>query len=175
MRLCLDLSTTHMGYSVFSGSNFIEAGTLDLSSDQTIFERLDLVLKKINDLNLIYKFEKVYIEKYAMAFGANNKKMQSSIHTLMLLANFIETVNYCLYKNNLSVEFVNVKTCRKGAGCNVPKDTDRQRTKDFVLNFVQNKFPVEKCAILYEKKRTGNPKDHCYDAADAIIIGLATI
>lgn len=164
------MSTSHLGYSAFDGSDFVEAGCFDLPKDKEIFEKIDLtvdfIVKKCTNLNI----KDVYIEQYASKFASN----KSSIFTILTLAGFIETVNYCLYKNNISVKMINVNSARKLAGVVLPKKTNRDLTKLTILKFIQNKISEEQCSLLYEMKpRVPKPKDHCFDCADAIIISLA--
>lgn len=164
------MSTSHLGYSAFDGSEFVEAGCFDLPKEKETFEKIDLtvdfIVSKCSELDI----KNVYIEQYASKFASN----KSSIFTILTLAGFIETVKYCLYKNNIKVVMVNVNSARKLAGVMLPKKTNRDLTKLTILKFVQNKISEKQCPLLYEiKPRVPKPKDHCFDCADAIIISLA--
>ena len=167
MNLSLDLSTSHMGYAVYDKLVFIEAGCLDLSPKDSIHKRLDQAIEFLDVLCKKYNIKEIYIEQYAKAYSL------SSISTILILSSFIETLMYCMYLKNIKCEMINVLSARKRAGLVIPKQTDRKNTKSVILNFIQNRISKQQCPILYEVKKTGTPKDHCFDVADAIVIALA--
>jgi hypothetical protein len=108
---------------------------------------------------------KVYVESPLMGFKANG----SMIQTIVLLQKFNALCCYSMYTMfDKDPTLIPEVTVRKASGIVIPKKTKRNDKKKIVLQHVRslNMVPEETWAF----KKTGNPKDWCFDRADSFVV-----
>lgn len=126
--------------------------------------------KKFIKLNQYFKSSdsSIYVETPLSAF----KKGGSMIQTVILLQKMNALCRYVLYCfMEKEPTLIHVNTARKTIGIKIPKPTNSKKTKDFVFNFVKLFQEIPESTWKY--KKTGNPKEWCYDRADSFVVAKA--
>jgi Holliday junction resolvasome RuvABC endonuclease subunit len=173
MILALDISTSITGYCVFNQWNNVQIGHIDLRKEKDFFKKVDLIKKKIIELNDKYKLQAVAIEEPLQSFARG----LSSAKTLFTLAKFNGIIQYIVYTLGIGSTVINVNNARKLVGIKIDKKDKTKTTKEKVLEQVQQ-FDSK---IMWKKRilKSGPRKgleifdDCCYDMADAWVIGKA--
>lgn len=106
-----------------------------------------------------------YIEEPLKAFKQNASMAQ----TIAILQRFNAVCSYGLYElTGIEPTHINVTTARARCGCSVPRGT---KAKPFIFSHVKSLKAVPDHKWMY--KKTGTPKDWCYDQADSYIVAKA--
>jgi Holliday junction resolvasome RuvABC endonuclease subunit len=173
MILALDISTSITGFCVFNQWDNIHIGHVDLRKEKDFFKKVDLIKKKIEELNEKYNFESVAIEEPLQSFARG----LSSAKTLFTLAKFNGIIQYIVYSLGIEPTVINVNNARKSVGIKIDKKDKTKTTKEKVLEQVQqlDSKIIWKKRILKSGPRKGLEifDDCCFDMADAWVIGKA--
>ncbi len=165
-----DISTSYIGYTVLDNDGkFFDINHLDLTKIETLYLKGD-VFKKFLKSAEYFKLDKknsYFIEEPLMAFKAN----ASMAHTIAILQRFNAICSYQLYELTKQQPIhLNVISARSKLGCSVPRGT---KPKPFIFDYVKATGQVPDSRWAY--KKTGTPKDWCYDQADSFVIAKAGI
>jgi len=165
MILGLDLSTRYVGYCLLTeNEKFIDIGYLDLTKQKSLYKKLDKFSELIHKLREKYVNLVPFVE--APLFGSNNQNV----------VNLLQRANgmYCLELYRILKKepiLITNRDALKAAGIKVPKGTKGLDRKKYILQYVQSLGTIS--PDKWTLKKTGNPKDWCYDQADAYIVCLA--
>lgn len=166
MLLGLDISTSCIGYCVLSTQEeLIDVGYIDLHKEKCFYQKCDKFVSFLDNNFKSYDIRHIWVEEPVKMFQNNASMAQ----TITKLQRFNAVCCYMLYLHYSQVPgLIMPASARKLAGIKVPK---KSNTKMLVLEHVQrlNKIPNEKWVL----KRTGRPKDFCFDMADAFIVAVA--
>jgi len=173
MILGLDISTTRIGYCLLEDDGlYIDIGHIELSKIDNFYMKCVEFRKFLDMLKCEYDVHNdpfyVFVEKPLMMFKSN----ESMAQVISLLQRFNAVCCY-LVQSELDIEpqLVMEITARKNVGIKVPKGVKKLDKKKYVLDFVKSLGTVPDSK--WELKRTGTPKDFCYDQADAFVIAKA--
>jgi len=167
MILGLDISTSITGFAIIDkNDNIISNGAWDFRNKR-YFPTLMTKAQKMRDALLTikseYQIEQVYIEKSLQSFRSGF----SSAKTLSILSSFNGIVSWLCYDiYGTEPIYVAAPSARRICGLKIPKG---QKAKEVVIQHLIATEP----AFEIEYTRNGNPKPHCYDMADSIIIAKA--
>jgi len=145
----------------------LDIGHLDLKNLEHFYIKVDYFKKflKTHEAFRLDKTNKIYVEEALKSFAAGGSMAQ----VISLLTAFNAACRYVVYEV-LATEptLLNVSSARKKVGLKIPK---KSNTKKCVLDFVkaQNVIPEN----IWQYKKTGNPKDYCFDMADSFVIAKA--
>ena len=90
---------------------------------------------------------------------------------LCLLQRWNGMVSALIYQMlRIRPQLLDAQVARRRIGLIVPRAVRKKDAKSLILKYVQSKCDVP---LLCEKKKTGTPKDYCYDMADAYVIAKA--
>ena len=170
MNYCgLDVSSSVIGISVMDeDEKLIMSKCLIMDPKETLEQRAAFFEQDFKTLVSKYKFDKVYIEEPAKAFGGG----ASTAHTIGILQRFNGMVSYVVFKHtNLMGEMINARSARKIAGIPHVRDLKKDLLKKYLARQVQERY--NEFVIGYTPK--GNLKKGVGDRADAIITCIAGI
>jgi hypothetical protein len=162
----LDISTSNIGYTVLDNNGRHKiTDHIDLTNLDSLFLKADLFKKFVRLSEFFRDHPTIYVETPLMGF----KVKQSMIQTIILLQKFNVLCCYGIY-NLLDKEPIMIpeQTARKAVGITIPKGLKRDDKKKMVLAHVRamNVIPESTWAF----KKTGNPKDWCFDRADSFVV-----
>lgn len=169
MILGLDISTTIVGVALLNDEGkLIVSNHWDISKQETLFEKAEMVGSLLWELKTEHKIEKVFIETALKKFFPG----KSRADTIIKLAKFNGIVSWlCFDTFGEAPAFINVNTARTLYGLSFPRGTKGPQRKKMVIESVIDK---EKNAFSYEMARGGkNYKRGTDDKADAIVIARA--
>ena len=169
MILGLDISTTIVGVALIDDEgNLIVSDHWDISKQETLFEKAEMVGSLLWELKTEHKIEKVFIETALKKFFPG----KSRADTIIKLAKFNGIVSWlCFDTFGEAPTFINVNTARTLYGLSFPRGTKGPQRKKMVVESVIDK---EKNAFSYEMARGGkNYKRGTDDRADAVVIARA--
>lgn len=163
MILGLDVSTSVIGVCVIDDDNIVETTYWDLRKIEGLYEKATVVEDKIKALREVHQISAVYIEEALQMFGAG----LSSATTIATLQKFNGIVSWLCYQLfGARPTHLNPTSARSFCGIKVPRG---QKAKEVVYHHWTVDVPV----LTPEYGRTGKPKPHMYDIADAITIAKA--
>lgn len=170
MLLALDISTSIVGISLFSGSNLVHWDYIDLKKkDADIFDKFDDFK---NQFKTKVEGKKFNISEFAVEEAL--KKFTagaSNANTITVLIAFnILISNHLREKLGFKPKYVNVNSARKSAGLKFPKGMKSPEKKEAIASYVSSKYKID-----FPKKKTGKFKDHAYDVSDSIIIAESVL
>jgi hypothetical protein len=168
--LGLDISTSIIGWCLLTkDGTYVDVGHIDLRKVDNFYDKCkEFHFEIINNFNqylLRDAIKEVWVEEPVKMFRSNASMAQ----TITKLQRFNATCCWILYQIfGTEPKMIMATSARKKAGVKVPRGSD---TKKLILQYVQNLgiIPEYKWAL----KKTGNPKDFCFDQADACIVALA--
>ena len=166
MILGLDISTTIVGVALINDEgNLIVSNHWDISKQETLFEKAEMVGSFLWELKTEHKIEKVFIETALKKFFPG----KSRADTIIKLAKFNGIVSWlCFDTFGEAPTFINVNTARTLYGLSFPRGTKGPQRKKMVIEAVKEK---EKTAFTFEMARGGkNYKKGTDDRADAVVI-----
>ena len=169
MILGLDISTTIVGVALIDDEgNLIVSDHWDISKQETLFEKAEMVGSLLWELKTEHKIEKVFIETALKKFFPG----KSRADTIIKLAKFNGIVSWiCFDTFGDAPTFINVNTARSLYGLSFPRGTKGPQRKKMGIEAVKDK---EKTAFTFEMARGGkNYKKGTDDRADAVVIARA--
>lgn len=165
MLLALDISTSIVGLSFFSGSSLISWNFIDLKTkdEADIFDKFDKFVEKFEEISKNVEITEFAVEEALkkISSGASN----SNTITKLIAFNVLIS-NYLRKKLNCKPIYVNVLSARSKCGLKFAKGTTPKQKKEVIASYVSKKYNID-----FPKKKTGSLKDHAYDVSDSIIIG----
>ena len=167
MILGLDISTSITGFCIMDGDGeIIRADVWDTRNKnkfETFFDKIQFVKDGLQELQVQYPIQRVYIEQPFMFFGSGG----STAKTMAALQKFNGTVSWICYEifKQQPIYFT-AQQARKLNEIKVEKGED---TKKQILKWVLDTHPD--FSVEYTPK--GNPKPKYFDIADAIVIAKA--
>jgi hypothetical protein len=167
MILGLDLSTSCIGWcTLVDTGHFIDVGHLEFKKEKSLYVKLDRfseLLKRIASTRVTYEM-KVFVE--APLARSNN---QNVVNLLQRWNGMCCAEIYRIFKKE-PVLIAN-RDILKVADIKVPKGVKGKDRKKYILQCVQNLAIIPEGK--WQLKKTGNPKDFCFDQADSYLIALA--
>jgi hypothetical protein len=163
MIICgLDISTSYIGYTILEDGKFKSIGHLDLTKCETLYVKL----KQFLDLIATIDADLFFVEAPAMAYA------MTTAHTISILQRFNGFCCSAIFiKKGIEPKLLSAVDCRKLCGIKIPKGVKKKEAKKYLLELVKSKGVVPEDAWKY--KKTGTPKDWCFDQADAFIVATA--
>ena len=165
MILGLDISTSITGYTILDHEgDILVCDHIDLRKEKNFFNKIQMVNARLEDLEIQYNIEHVYIEQSLQSFRSGF----SSAQTLSLLSKINGIVSWLCYNMFYSGEpkYLAATSARKLCGIKVPKG---QKAKAVSLQFVVDNVP----GFEVEYTRHGNPKAGYADRSDSYVIARA--
>ncbi len=165
MILGMDVSTSVIGWCLLDeNGEYRDMGYIDLKKCDDLYEKLHLVDVFINKVLVSMNDERlrIYVEDPLKMFASG----MSMAQTISLLQRWNGMVCAQLYMRlAIRPTMVNARSARATLGIKVPKGVN---TKECVLRAVRDRgiLPESK----WEFKKTGKPKDYCFDQADAYVV-----
>lgn len=165
MILGIDASTRYIGWCILTeDEKFINIGYLDFTKEKSLYKKLD----KFSEL--VYEFKKKYTNLTSFVeaplFGSNN---QNVVNLLQRWNGMCCAELYRILK--IEPVLITNRDALKLVGIQVPKGVKGLDRKKFILQHVQDLGIIAESK--WALKKTGNPKDFCYDQADAYVVALA--
>ena len=164
--LGLDCSTTVCGWTVLNDdTSFDSVGYLDFKKFEDLYDKADYFVEFLRDLTQKKNITKVFIESPAMVYST------STAQIISLLQRFSGIISYSIWNTTgIKPVLISSHESRKACGIKVPRGCD---TKQFIWENIKarNVIPEE----LWIFKKTGRPKDFCYDMADSYVVALGGI
>lgn len=170
MILGLDISTSIIGWCLLDESEVEDIGHIDLTKIKDFYDKCDEFWKFLDFLKCLYPIDnlKVFIEEPVKMFKSN----QSMAQTISILQRFNATCCYLIYREfDIKPTLIMESRARKLCNIKVPKGVKGKEKKQFVFERVKKEKSISEIKWAY--KRTGNPKDFCYDQADAFVVAKA--
>ena len=165
--LGLDISTSIIGWCYLEDDGiFRDIGYIDLRKCLDLYEKLDMFMELVDKISS-KDAPIIYVEEPLKMFMKN----QSMAQTIALLQRFNGMCCATLH-NRLDIQpkLINPMTARSTCGIKVPRGF---KTKEYVLQQVRERGIIPD--TIWEMKRTGNPKDYCFDQADAWVVANAGV
>ena len=164
----LDLSTVCCGWCVLDANgSYMDIGHIELAKEENFFKKIDIFSRFIDDVGPELRNSKIFVEEAVKMFAVNKSMAQ----TIAKLTAFNAVCRYIIYsKTGIEPILIMPSSARKSAGLLIPKSIKGKAAKLFILDYVKSLkiIPDEK----WDTKRTGNPKEYCFDQADAYIIAV---
>lgn len=163
MIIGLDISTRYVGYCVLQDDgSFVKVGHLDLSKEKNLYKKLDLFHVFFTTFPVEYQ---VFVESPLQR--SNN---QNVVNLLQRWNGMLCSVLYRHFDSKEPI-MIEQRTALKELGIKIPKGIKGKDRKKYILQWVKDRgiIPEDNWAV----KRTGNPKDWCFDRADAYIIAAS--
>jgi hypothetical protein len=167
MILGLDISSSCIGWCVINeNEKVLDVGHLEFNKKQkSLYKKLHEFENLLLEIKDKYgQYFKIYVE--SPLFGSNN---QNVVNLLQRWNGMCCAQLYWTF-NTEPVLIPNVSAL-KAVGIKVPKGVKGLERKKFILQYVQNLGIISE--DRWALKKTGNPKDWCYDQADAYVIAVA--
>ncbi len=165
MILGLDISTSITGYTILDNEgSIVICDHIDLRKEKNFFKKIQMVKAVLEDVDIDYDIEHVYIEQSLQSFRSGF----SSAQTLSLLSKINGIVSWLCYNMFYSGEpkYLAATSARKLCGIKIPKG---QKAKKVSLQFVLDNVP----GFEIEYTRHGNPKAGYADRSDSYVIAKA--
>ena len=167
MILGLDISTSITGFTILNlDGKIIKIGHWNLKNKNKfpdLFSKASYIKNKLKELD--YPIDHVFIEPALNMFMMG----RSSSHTISTLTKFNGIVSWMCYEEfGVKPEYIPAISARKKCGITVKRG---QKAKEMVIAFLLDNEPL----FRIEYTKSGNPKPHCYDEADSLIIAKAGI
>lgn len=167
--LGIDISTSVVGFALlWDDGTPAHFSYVDLRRDKGFCDKCDSFSRELTlyAVRSDVPIDDVFIEDRLMGFAGGRTSQQ----TLMKVGAFNGACTYIAY-DALDVEPTKlhpstVKATMRREGLIIPRGCDK---KVATLEFVMDACPE----FPYEEKRTGRPKDWCFDMADAYITARA--
>lgn len=163
MILGLDLSTVVCGICMLDHAGAVFASDFLEFKGTNLYQKLDALEARLS----VGQFSHIFIEEPLKRMS----RRRSTANTICLLQRWNGMVSGMLYKRfGIEPQLLDAQASRRKLGIVLPWKMDRKQCKDLILAHVQREAPQ---LGLWETKRTGRPKDYCYDMADAYVIAKA--
>ena len=137
MILGLDISTSITGYTILDhGGKILACDHIDLRKEKNFFKKIQIVRKRLEDLEGEYPIELVYIEQSLQSFRSGF----SSAQTLSLLSKINGIISWLCYNMFYGEpKYLAATSARKLCGIKIPKG---QKAKRFLCNLLLTTYPV---------------------------------
>ena len=167
MILGLDISTSITGYSIVDESGKVyEIGHWDTRNKNKFvdfYDKANYIKEQL--ANIDYPLEHIFIEPALNMFMMG----RSSSHTISTLTKFNGIVSwFCYQEFGIKPQYIPAISARKKCGITIKKG---EKAKEQVLAFLLDNEPL----FRVEYTKNGNPKPHCYDEADSLVIAKAGV
>ena len=164
MILGLDISTSITGYTILDHEgDILVCDHIDLRKEKNFFNKIQMVNTRLEDLEIQYNIEHVYIEQSLQSFRSGF----SSAQTLSLLSKINGIVSWLCYNFFYKEpKYLAATSARKLCGIKIPKG---QKAKAVSLQFVIDNVP----GFDVQYTRYGNPKAGYADRSDSYVIARA--
>lgn len=165
--LGLDVSSSVIGWCLLNeDGSYKDLGYVDLRKGDDLYEKLQYVERFFNGLIIGNEnFPKIYVEDPLKMFAGG----MSMAQTISLLQRWNGMVcGYIYMRLGIRPEMINPRSARSIVGIKVPKGAN---TKESVLQQVRERGIIPESK--WDLKKTGKPKDHCFDQADAWVVAYA--
>ena len=170
MLIGLDISTSCTGICLLNDDgSFNSIHHIELKKEKNFYKKIDMVLDFIDHIielkSKVGDVVRFYVEAPLLHF-----KMKASMASVLaLLQKFNACVCYGLYlKYGHEPKLISVISARKMLGISIPKKTKKKDSKLMVFNQVKAMNVIPEINWTY--KKTGRPKDFCFDRCDAFVI-----
>lgn len=165
MILGLDISTSITGYSILDlTGSIVEIGHWDMRNKNhflDLFQKALFIKDKLKEID--YPIDHIFIEPALNMFMMG----RSSSHTISTLIKFNGIVSWMCYEEfGITPEYIPAISARKKCGITIKRGI---KAKEQVMSFLVDNEPN----FLVEYTRNGNPKPHCYDEADSLVMAKA--
>jgi len=165
MILGLDASTKCVGWCRLNDDGSLyDVGYIWLEKIKNEYRRYDTVICALQNLQKFPEKFRVYIE--APLQRSNN---QNVVNILQRWNGMVSTAAYRCFATEPIL--IPETTVRKLNGIKIPKGVKGTDKKKYVLQCVRDLGMIDESK--WEYKRTGNPKDYCFDMADAFCVARA--
>jgi hypothetical protein len=162
MILGLDISSSCVGYSLWSSGSLARYGFVDLSNIDNLFQKIDVFLVMFD---CEQKINAIFVEDIQQSFARGF----SSVNTTILLTKMNAALSYAIHKAiNKEINYLNVNHLRKVIGLTVKKNGIKAKEQTF--SFIRDKFN-EQLFLKWTKNDTIDKRS--LDITDAIAVGLA--
>ena len=164
MILGLDISTSITGYTILDhDGSLLVCDHIDLRKEKNFFNKIQMVNTQLEELEIEYNIEHVYIEQSLQSFRSGF----SSAQTLSLLSKINGIVSWLCYNMFYGEpKYLAATSARKLCGIKIPKG---QKAKVVSLQFVVDNVP----GFDVQYTRYGNPKAGYADRSDSYVIARA--
>jgi hypothetical protein len=161
-----DASTSYIGYCILNDDESLyDIGHLDLKKTKDLYDKAYIFRNFLSNLDERLTLDSdgttVYIE--APLARSNN---QNVVNLLQRWNGMVCTLIWEYL--GLEPELIRHDTARKTLGIKVPKELKGDKMKKFLFTYVKDLGIIPEGKWAY--KKTGNPKDFCFDQTDAYII-----
>lgn len=154
--LCLDISTSVVGYSVFASGELSNCGYVDLNHDEDLIHRA----KRFSDL-INFEVDQVVIESPLKSFI----KGRTNINTIIKLSQINMLISYIFFDRLGTLPtYMDVNRVRSILGIKKIGNKTKSATYDIILR----EFDL---VVLVNK--LGNLDKRNYDISDSIALGYA--
>jgi Holliday junction resolvasome RuvABC endonuclease subunit len=165
--LGLDISTSITGYSIVDEKGKVVTighwNTKNKNKFPDLFSKVLYIKSELSKLD--YPIDHIFIEPALNMFMMG----RSSSHTISTLTKFNGIVSWLCYEEfGLNPEYIPAISARKKCGITIKKGT---KAKEQVMAFLVDNEPL----FHVEYTKNGNPRPHCYDEADSLIIAKAGV
>jgi hypothetical protein len=170
MIVGLDISTSCTGICfLFPDGTVHSVSHVDLKKEKSFYKKVDAVrnfLKgALEDITTPLEF---FIEAPLLHF----KLKASMASTIALLQKFNASVCYSIYNEwKIEPKLINVLAARKKLGVISLKGAKKKNIKQNIFEQIKSRNVIPEHFWAY--KKTGTPKDWCYDRVDAYVIARA--
>ena len=165
MNLGLDCSTSVCGYTLLNDDgSFDSIGYLDFKKFDDLYDKTTFFTGLLVELQ-DKKIKQVYIEAPAMVYSS------STAQIISLLQRFNGMVSVCVYKT-LAIKPILFSSHQLRKACDI-KVSRGINTKMFLFEEIKKRNVIPE--NVWQYKRTGNPKDYCFDMCDSYITCLGGI
>lgn len=166
MIIGFDASTSTIGWCVLdSDKKFVDIGHIDLKKEKDLYNKLSVFSLELDRLVKKYNPKIIAIEEPVMRFGN-----ASSAYVIAILQRFNGMVSSEVFrKTGHKPVLVNALHARKNFGLKIPKGT---KAKEFIFAELNARKLIPESFWKY--KKTGKPKDFCFDMSDAYIVAYSS-
>jgi len=167
----LDVSTSYVGWCLLGeDATVIDIGHIDLHLCKNFYHKCDKIQNFIHEYFVRRKgdVKQIWVEEPVKMYQSNASMAQ----TITKLQRFNAVCCWILRSYfDIEPQFIMATSARKKAGIKIPKGTKGKETKKYILQYVQSLkvIPEEK----WNYKKTGTPKDWCFDQADAYVVAVS--
>jgi len=167
MIFSLDISTACIGWCLLNDDGtYVDIGYLEFKKKTSLYEKLGYFKELI--MSILCQETPGGLNVYVEAPLARSNN-QNVVNLLQRWNGMCCAVIYDVLKKEPAL--LGQRTALKTLGIKVPKGVKGKDRKKYILQYVKNfgLIPEEKWA----NKKTGNPKEWCFDMADAFIVARA--
>lgn len=169
MIVGIDISTSCTGICVLNDNGTLHSiHHIELKKISSFYQKVEAVIGLIIHELKLPPEARFFVEAPLLHF-----KMKASMaSTIALLQRFNACVCYSIFRAyGAEPKMVSVISARKTIGLSVPKKIKKKEAKHLIFEQIRARNVIPEDAWSW--KKTGRPKDWCYDRADAYVIARA--